>query len=241
MKKINLIFVFLIMQSCINNSKNDAKLEIKEPVQLKLPTCKEYSFIGIENKENDVIVKMNCYSDYYDPLAEREYFLYISRNLVNYLEKNKVDSIKGVFIYPNQENRIIDFGFASDTIINVIKNRDSITRPIYYKIIDRVINDSSFRLKTLNMSYIYGLITIGESYSLNDNADIFNFYLLINDEIIYTHKTDNLKILYQMLELLKGFEDEEFIKYLINLYPKNLNSLAAGPTTTVKAISIFLS
>jgi hypothetical protein len=222
---VRFVFIYLIalfMHSCSNGDKKpDAEQKI-DSIILKLPKCKDYSFVGYKKVNKDVIVNMNCMSEFYDPITEREYFLYIVKNLIPYFERENIDSVKAIFTYPIQGNRILDFSFSANLVVRHNSERDSIKRPIYCEIVEKVVNDSDFRFKTVCFQYEYGKTAFGKSYEFYDNADVFVFYLSINDEVLYTHKRDNLKVLVKLLYRHDDRDYQEFIRYLIGFYPKSV-------------------
>ncbi len=86
-------------------------------------------------------------------------------------------------------------------------------------------NDSNYNSTIAFMSYIYGKATIGDSYEFYDDADIFDFYFNIDNEIQKNiNEPQSLKTLQRMeLNMAKTNKIDAIglhIRFIKNLFYK---------------------
>ncbi len=189
-KTLLVLFILLLLPSCSINSNQSITDVLKfEDIKIKPPNCPNYQFESIQKNGDSIVLKINCNETYFFYLTEREYFIYCLKNLKPYLLQEKfIDTIFCEYNYPNQNNRKMDLKTSKQEAIKAIELRDSINAPFFHKIIENVINDSNYNNTVNFMSYIYGKSTIGDSYNFYDDADIFDFYYIINNDILSGNK-----------------------------------------------------
>ena len=190
MKTILILLTLFFLTSCNNNLSQSKTAVLKfEDIKIKPPNCPNYQFESIQKKGDSIVLKINCNETYFFYLTEREYFIYCLKNLKPYLlQEEFIDTIFCEYNYPNQDNRKMDLKTSKQEAIKAIELRDSINAPFFHKIIENVINDSNYNNTVNFMSYIYGKSTIGDSYNFYDDADIFDFYYIINNDILSGNK-----------------------------------------------------
>lgn len=221
------ILILIFLTNCNNNSNN---LKIKsiniEDIKIDPPNCPNYQFESLKYNDNSLFLKINCNQSYFFYLREREYFLYCLKNLKSFILQNTLtDTIYCEYNFFNQENRKMEIKISRNEALKAINLRDSFNYPIFHTLIENVINDSNYNSTIAFMSYIYGKATIGDSYEFYDDADIFDFYFNIDNEIQKKIKEpQTLRILHLMeLNMKKSnniYPIDIHIRFIKNLFYK---------------------
>lgn len=224
MKIIKYFLIPILVLGCKNGTVPQEKKSILQlqDVKIKAPRCPNYKFQSIKKTGRKLLLKVNCSETSYCPLTEREYFLYCLKNAQPYISQENLDSVICEFNYVNQGNRKVELSMSKKFAIEGVRLRDSANTPIMFNIVESIINDSNYNSTILFMSYIYGKATIGEKYNFFDNADVFEFYYAINNEILFSNSKECLKTLMKMETNINPKSGESAItkhlRYLKNLY-----------------------